>query len=618
MSLAGGTGSRKITGQEIMNASKLSVNNTPVINGTAGRIFFQGSTNVLQQSGNLFWDDSLNRIYISAPFTGSITTRSLYWQQDSGLATIGSRSLLTFGFENPRTSGIGAITIANNGYEQGLTFHTASGGTGQVSSPSGSEAMRITNTKNLLIGTTTDAGFRLDVNGTARVVTSLQVGNFTVGVSNPSTINTNGIVRATGGFNTRNADGNDNVFTGITGTSALRIVSANSSILDFANVGGNLSANLINVVNGANAGAGTGIVNWFNNSGGIIPTASNTVQYNYFAVRPNINQGAFTGGVITGYLYDPILTSINSIHRAIHTVTGDVLLATTSGNVGIGTSSPVSKLHVSGSVSAATNLAQGVLFANTLTATANNDALIGLDINPTFTNGAFTGTANVSLRSQGWIWANTGIVFGTIAGTAWSAGAPLNGLQIYPGGVYYNGAGAGLFHVFRTNANNSGGNRLVIGDSTVQVLNTNLLVNTTTDAGFKLDVNGTARVQGALTVSSGGAAITGQLQANGGLKATVVLNNTFNTNGNSLTIFQSSDALGEARFYQSVCAGFVTTINSSAILQAESTTKGFLPPRMTQTQRNAIASPAIGLEIYQTDATEGKYIYKSSGWTYIG
>jgi hypothetical protein len=60
------------------------------------------------------------------------------------------------------------------------------------------------------------------------------------------------------------------------------------------------------------------------------------------------------------------------------------------------------------------------------------------------------------------------------------------------------------------------------------------------------------------------------------------------------------------------------TINASAQVEIASTTKGFLPPRMTQVQRNAIASPAIGLEIYQTDATEGKYIYKSSGWTYIG
>jgi hypothetical protein len=144
--------------------------------------------------------------------------------------------------------------------------------------------------------------------------------------------------------------------------------------------------------------------------------------------------------------------------------------------------------------------------------------------------------------------------------------------------------------------------RVVVGGSERMRIPTtgNVLINTTTDAGFRLDVNGTARVQSTLTVSGGGAVIAGQLQANGGLKASVILNNTFNTNVNSATIFQSSDALGEARFYNSVCAGFVSTINASAILQAESTTKGFLPPRMTTTQKNAIASPAKGLQIFDT------------------
>ena len=58
-------------------------------------------------------------------------------------------------------------------------------------------------------------------------------------------------------------------------------------------------------------------------------------------------------------------------------------------------------------------------------------------------------------------------------------------------------------------------------------------------------------------------------------------------------------------------------LNASAILQADSTTKGFLPPRMTNTQRTNIVSPAIGLMVYCTDATEGLYIYKSTGWTFI-
>ena len=41
-------------------------------------------------------------------------------------------------------------------------------------------------------------------------------------------------------------------------------------------------------------------------------------------------------------------------------------------------------------------------------------------------------------------------------------------------------------------------------------------------------------------------------------------------------------------------------LSSVAILQADSTTKGFLPPRMTTTQRDAILSPDSGLTIFNT------------------
>jgi len=53
------------------------------------------------------------------------------------------------------------------------------------------------------------------------------------------------------------------------------------------------------------------------------------------------------------------------------------------------------------------------------------------------------------------------------------------------------------------------------------------------------------------------------------------------------------------------------------LFQVSSTTKGFLPPRMTNTQGTNISSPVIGLMVYCTDATEGLYIYKSTGWTFI-
>ena len=57
--------------------------------------------------------------------------------------------------------------------------------------------------------------------------------------------------------------------------------------------------------------------------------------------------------------------------------------------------------------------------------------------------------------------------------------------------------------------------------------------------------------------------------------------------------------------------------NNSAMLDVNSTTKGFLPPRMTAAQRDPIANPAAGLLIYQTDNTPGYYTYNGSAWVSV-
>ena len=54
----------------------------------------------------------------------------------------------------------------------------------------------------------------------------------------------------------------------------------------------------------------------------------------------------------------------------------------------------------------------------------------------------------------------------------------------------------------------------------------------------------------------------------------------------------------------------ITTPDASAMLDVESTTKGILIPRMLQTERNGITTPATGLFIYQTDSPIGFYYYK--------
>lgn len=50
-----------------------------------------------------------------------------------------------------------------------------------------------------------------------------------------------------------------------------------------------------------------------------------------------------------------------------------------------------------------------------------------------------------------------------------------------------------------------------------------------------------------------------------------------------------------------------TVVNSSALLQLNSDTKGFLPPRMSSTSRNAILNPPDGLMVY--DITTNSYWY---------
>src|SRR5439155_15818652 len=50
-----------------------------------------------------------------------------------------------------------------------------------------------------------------------------------------------------------------------------------------------------------------------------------------------------------------------------------------------------------------------------------------------------------------------------------------------------------------------------------------------------------------------------------------------------------------------------STLNSSALLQLDSTTSGLLLPRLTTTQRNLINSPAAGLMIYNTDSALVNY-----------
>jgi trimeric autotransporter adhesin len=61
----------------------------------------------------------------------------------------------------------------------------------------------------------------------------------------------------------------------------------------------------------------------------------------------------------------------------------------------------------------------------------------------------------------------------------------------------------------------------------------------------------------------------------------------------------------------------VAPTGSNALLDIVSTSQGVLTPRMTADQKNNIASPAVGLLIFQVDSMAGYYFFTGSQWKYL-
>jgi hypothetical protein len=156
-------------------------------------------------------------------------------------------------------------------------------------------------------------------------------------------------------------------------------------------------------------------------------------------------------------------------------------------------------------------------------------------------------------------------------------------------------------------------------------INGNLLLGTTTNTGlYKLDVNGAVRISGEVLVDNNismtGAGSTRMLSISG---------------YSTYLRLSASSSLGYFDFFKGIGYAQISSINepiryvspshlfggttyvASALVNLESTTQGFLPPRMTAAQKAAIVTPATGLIIYQTDATEGLYQYLSTGWSAV-
>ena len=117
---------------------------------------------------------------------------------------------------------------------------------------------------------------------------------------------------------------------------------------------------------------------------------------------------------------------------------------------------------------------------------------------------------------------------------------------------------------------------------------------TYTDTGYKLDIN-------ALNSSTGGLRVSGI--------GTTTAPTLLLQNSGSTQLFRVTDD-------GAVKVGTGTN-NTSAILQIDSTSRGFLPPRMSTTNKTSISNPTQGLVVYDT-TMQALSVYNGTNWATAG
>jgi len=330
----------------------------------------------------------------------------------------------------------------------------------------------------------------------------------------------------------------------------------------------------------------------------------------YLMADGSVTTGGGGGGGISGSGVANQLTYWSGTSAVQGSTT---LTYNTSGNVG---------MTISPSLLAASAIARGVNITSTLTAAANSDVLVGADFTPTFVNGSFTGVQNFAIRTN-----NSGInttYSGVTSGVTPFGLALSNTTAATSGNVqsspYLLFLGNNFFSTSRTDSiriyNSVSGTQgsLVIDQNKItdltQKQNIFQVKQSTAGTGGDLSfinsisssVNTNAlnfatqyRILTPLTIDAGSLVVNNSGAA-AAPRGTSFFDVTGQGNMNSLTINT---------------AGVLT---ASSILTVSSTTQGFLQPRMTTTQRDAISSPATGLQVYNTTTNTNDY-YNGSAWT---
>lgn len=346
-----------------------------------------------------------------------------------------------------------------------------------------------------------------------------------------------------------------------------------------------------------------------------------------------------------------IISSSNATQLLVGT---NSLFVNSSGNVGIGTTTPSAKLQIkgSGTTSATTSLrVENTNASASLVVLDNGFVGIGtttdtgykLDVNGTarivsdaLINGLTVGRGGSSVDGNTVVGFEAGLNNTTGNITAF-------GYQAGKGNTTSNDNLALGYGALRTNS--TGSFNVAVGtfalrDSTVSsntaVGSPALLSNTTGIANVAVGQNSLrTNLTGNYNTAIGNESLRSSTASNNialGYGAGYNSGNNANTTGAN-NIFIGNNSIGVSATDSNrtwignastattwlggnVLIGTTTNIASSK-LTIESTTQGFLPPRMTTTQKNAIATPASGLVVYDTDLSKINF-YNGASWNNTG
>jgi hypothetical protein len=427
--------------------------------------------------------------------TGGIDVGFTVWSKGSP-SSITNYELLEFRYDN-----------TNRKY----ALNSSSGGTGSILpidiyTGANTSQFRLATSGNVLVGTTTDGGYRFDVSGTFRSTLDANINGLTVGKGLAS-VSQNTAFGVTALAS--NTTGNAVTAIGYQAGNANTGSSHNTYI-------GNQSGAFATGANNTFVGSGSGYVN----TGGAQNTFIGTFSgYEVTSGTYNTTLGYNTGRGITTGSYNTIIGA--QVTGLSSSLANTIILADGQGNqrlyidnigeVGIGTTSPNYKLHV---VNSTQNIAQAL----------------------------FTGSSSPFIQTGVW----------GVLGQHLSSQATFIGNNAYP-----------------SDGGNQSWTRIGAAGSLVGWINIG-------EAG--------------MFFASGINAATGSSR-----------------NDSKMALFPTGNfGVGNG----------VTDI-SSAILSATSTTKGFLPPRMTGAQAEAITGPAEGLMVYANNGN-GVTITSIGWWGFNG